>query len=195
MRRALRRGSDAERSRFASPHRHCQPDCSPCCNWRICWPTRGWWKPSTAARRSCRCVMGAAWVLTESAPGWPARATELRGLLERLEGCVEMGVRIVPSRDPRLAVRRPLRHCAAAALAPRNAGAAYLAARRTNWPSTIGSNGGTGRARSGCAPLARECVVETAAPGASADGLAVLPGRASQADCFARRLCAYRRRR
>ncbi len=97
---------------------------------------------------------------------WVAgRGAELRGLLERLEGCVEMGVRILASRadTARLAVDSAARRAAAAA-AP-NAGAAYLAARRRqlalqDWLAPAARD-----ARSALGALARESVMETAAPG------------------------------
>lgn len=97
---------------------------------------------------------------------WVAgRGPELRQLLGRLEGCVEMGVRIVPSRastTPRAAAGAALR---AAALAPRNAGAAYLAARRNELALDDSIEHAAQDARAGLCALARECVMETAAPG------------------------------
>jgi hypothetical protein len=96
---------------------------------------------------------------------WVAgRAAVLRGLLDRLEGCVEMGVRIVPSRactPRRAAAGAGLR---AAAAAPRNPGATYLAARRTELALEDWIEQAAQDARIGLCALARDCVMETAAP-------------------------------
>lgn len=95
---------------------------------------------------------------------WVAgRAPEWRELLERLEGCVEMGVRIVGSRAS--TPRCPAAGAALRAAAARNAGAAYLAARRTQLALDDRIEPAAQEARRGLGALARACVMETAAPG------------------------------
>jgi len=158
--------SDAEpESDSASPTGIRQPDCSPAQLDELLAYARAveaFSRGETIVPMRYGCCVGTI----NQVRAWVAgRATELRGLLERLEGCVEMGVRIVPSRASttrRAAAAAALR---AAALAPRNAGAAYLAARRNELALDDWIEQAAQDARIGLCALARECVMETAAPG------------------------------
>jgi hypothetical protein len=157
--------SDAENeSDFGSPTDMCQPERSPAQLDALLAYARtveAFSRGETIVPMRYGCRLG---TINEVRAWVAGRAAELRGLLDRLEGCVEMGVRILPSR-----ASTPRRAAAAAALraaaaAPRNAGAAYLAARRTELALEDWIEQAAQDARSGLCALARDCVMETAAP-------------------------------
>ncbi len=153
--------SDAE----PSPTDMRQPDCSPAQLDQLLAYARAveaFSRGETIVPMRYGCCLG---TINEVRTWVAKRAPELRQLLDRLEGCVEMGVRIAPSRA---STTRPAAAGAAlraAARAPRNAGAAYLAARRNELALDDSIEHAAQDARIGLRALARECVMETAAPG------------------------------